>query len=115
MENNGDNEITQALIEVLGEISLIDDYNVYKRKVSKYSHEEMYWDMFRDIIAQLEVKLVVAKMDTKEKLSNLSRKRLKNNFVSLDLIPTKGNDKVIFESFIKKLRCLKILKSYFNL
>ena len=49
-----------VLINVLGECKLIDDFNDLKKKIKKYSHENMYSEMYWTVVVQLEVKIILA-------------------------------------------------------
>ena len=102
-----------VLINVLGECQLIDEYSNIKKKIESHPHENMYWETYRDIMSMLEVKLKTTRDNLKIQINEIQRRKLKNNYVSTDLIPTTGSDKELFESILKKLQYIEILKPNF--
>ena len=102
------------LINVLGECKLIADYNNLRRKIKSYPHENIYWDQYRTVVSKLEVKIIIAQDNLKTQLKEIQGKRLKNNYVSIDLIPTTGSDKKLFDAILEKLRFIQALKRMFR-
>ena len=113
--NSSHCEISSALTKVLVDVDLVEQYRGIKRKLKLYPNSAMYLEEEDDICAKLQVKLVVEKADLKEKLANLSKKILKKNPGRLDLIPTEGVDKVIFDSIVDKLKTIDLLNPYFDI
>ena len=107
--------VSLALLEILGADELINKYNEGKRKFEKYPGEEMYESMYQDTIARLQVKLIVTKMYFEDQIRVLQRKKLAKDYISIDMIPSKGSNKLKFDSLIGKLRCIKMLEDHFNL
>ena len=104
-----------SCLEILGEDELIDEYNKRKSKFDKYPGEEMYESMYQDTIARLQVKLVVAKINFEEQIRDLQINKMAKNYISIDMIPSKGSNKIKFDSLIRKLRHIKMLENHFNL
>ena len=103
----------RVLINVLGECQLIEDYTKIKKKIETHPHENMYWETYRDIMSMLEVKLKTTRDNLKIQINEIQRRKLKNNYVSTDLIPTTGSDKELFDSIIQKLQYIDLLKPNF--
>ena len=112
---NKEDILIAALYEVLGDDVLINQFKDVRRKVHKFHGEAMYLEEMRMIGAQLEVKLVAAKLDCEKRLDELQRRKLANSYVGIDLIPNKGNGRIEYEKCIEKLSQLERLKEYFDL
>ena len=72
----------------------------------------MYESMYQDIIARLQVKLIVAKMNFEEQIRDLQIKKMAKNYISIDMIPSKGSNKIKFDSLIRKLRHKDVGRSF---
>ena len=94
--------VSHALLEILGADELIDEYNKRKSKFDKYPGEKMYESIYHDIIARLQVKLIVAKMNFEEQIRDLQIKKMARNYISIDMIPSKGSNKIKFDCLIRK-------------
>ena len=73
----------------------------------------MYWDTYRDIMSKLEVKLKNTEDNLKIQIEEIQSRKLNKNYVSTNLIPSKGPDKELFDSIITKLQYIKRLKPIF--
>ena len=107
--------VSHALLEILGADESVDEYHKGKIKFDKYPGEKMYESMYQNTIARLQVKLIVAKMNFEEQIRDLQRKKLVKNYIIIDMIPSKGSNKIKFDSLIRKSRHIKMLEDHFNL
>ena len=110
-----DDEIIMQLIDVLGETELVQEYKTTKRKADKYPNEDMYWDDLRTVLAKLEVKLKLSHERFNEEIKDIQYKRLKNNYISLSLLPSEGDEKLRLDEITGKLKSITRLNAVFNL
>ena len=90
-EENVYGKTTNVLINVLGKSKLIEEYDRVKKLLKKYPNDKIiYWKSYQKLVAQLEVKINIEEGCLKMKLKDVEQKKMKNNFGSIDLIPTGG-------------------------
>ena len=95
--------VSHSLLEILGADELIDEYHKGEIKFDKYPGEKMYESMYQNTTARLQVKLIVAKMNFEEQIRDLQIKKMAKNYISIDMISSKGSNEIKFDSLIRKL------------
>ena len=102
---------TKRLIKVFGEQEYILEYDK-RRKMLKSNKSNENLARYRDIIAQIEVKIVCEEDNLKKELKNLELiflKDSKNTSIQPHCSSSNG-DRTLYDSIIQKLQHIKVIR-----
>ena len=102
---------TKGLIKIFGEQEYILEYDK-RRKMLKSNKNNENLARYKDIIAQIEVKIVCEEDHLKKELKNLELIFLKdsNNTTIQPNYSSSNGDKTLYDSIIQKLKHIKVIK-----
>ena len=102
---------TKGLIKIFGEKEYVLEYDKGRKKLKSNKNNENL-ARYRDIIAQIEVKIVCEEDNLKNKLKNLELTFLKNsnNTTIQPYCSSSNGDKTLYDSIIQKLQHIKVIR-----
>ena len=101
----------KGLIKIFGEQKYILEYDKRRKKLKSNKNNENL-ARYRDIIAQIEVKIVCEEDNLKKELKNLKLTFLKdsNNTTIQPYCSSSNGDKTLYDSIIQKLQHIAVIR-----
>ena len=115
IDGNEQDKTLMRLIHVFGKSELLVKYVSSKRKVQMYPNDTMYWDEYRNVCAKLEVMVTLENERLRQEIKDIQVRRLKNNYISLSLLPSEGSEKLRVDEIIRKLKVIVLLRKAFSI